>query len=346
METSWKKLFTPKKMLLSGIVLSAVFIVTACSSSGSVDITRLNETESGKIAPLGDVNFDWGDMDIQGGNVDYTFKFKNDGDGDLIIKTASTSCMCTTATVILKDSTNSPAFGMHEVINWGGSVAQGDEFTVKVIFDPLAHGPDAVGPIDRVVSIMTSSVANGNYAKKATPMPGHGGGGSNDNITELRLSGNVLYKNDFATKYPNGKPVSVDVVEISSVVTEGDSPEGVSAGTKTSQQVDYINFEAERVTVENYSELKEKYGDDLSGVNPDGGDIFIVLTLDNHNDDLTAFDYKTMSKLDGQAAVAWKMFAPAVGGHHVSGVLTFPSGTSTSSLVVSGLPVGEAVLNF
>ena len=211
MKTSLKN-FTLKKMLLSGIVLSTVFIVTACGSNGgSVDITRLSETESGKIAPLGDVTFDWGDIDIQGGNVDYTFKFKNDGDGDLIIKTASTSCMCTTATVILKDSTNSPAFGMHEVVNWGGVVPPGEEFTVKVIFDPLAHGPDAVGPIDRVVSIATSSVANGNYAKKAVDH-GHGGSANNDNATELRLSGNVLYKDDFAAKYPNGKPEATETV--------------------------------------------------------------------------------------------------------------------------------------
>lgn len=338
MKTSLKN-FPVRKTLLSGIILSAVFVVTACGpASGSVDITRLNETESGKIAPLGDVSFDWGDVDIQGGNVDYTFKFKNDGDGDLIIKTASTSCMCTTATVILEDSTTSPAFGMHEIINWGGVVASGDEFTVKVVFDPLAHGPDAVGPIDRVVFISTSSIANGNYARKIPSAHAHGGSASNDNVTELRLSGIVLYKDDFAVKYPNGKPVVTEAVS--------EAPVSDSVGIKTSQQVDYINVEAERVTADNYAELKEKYGDDLSGVNPDGGDVFVVLTLDNHNDDLTGFDYKAMSKLDGQAAVSWKMFSPVAGGHHVAGVLTFPSGTSMNSLVVSGLPVGEAVLKF
>jgi hypothetical protein len=331
-----------RKILLGGVVLSAIFVATACSSSGSVDITRLNETESGKIVPLGNVDFDWGDIDIQGGLKDSPlFKFKNDGDGDLIIKTASTSCMCTTATVTLKDSTISPAFGMHEAINWGGVVAPGEEFTVKVVFDPLAHGPDAVGPIDRFVTITTSSVSNGNYAKKPAASHEHSGNVVSGNVTELTLSGNVLYKDDFAAKYPNGKPEVGTEKAADEKVSEGDS-----VGTKASQQVDYINFEAERVTPENYSKLKEENGDDLNDVNPDGGDIFIVLTLDNHNEDLTGFDYKSMSKLGGQVAVAWKVFSTAAGGHHVEGLLTFPSGTFPSPLVISDLPVGEVTLNF
>ena len=231
-----------RKILFGGAVLSAIFVATACSSSGSVDITRLDETESGKIVPLGNVTFDWGDIDIQGGNVDSPlFKFKNDGDGDLIIKTANTSCMCTTATITLSDSTPSPAFGMHEAVNWGGIVAPGEEFTVKAVFDPLAHGPDAVGPIDRFITITTSSVSNGNYAKKPAASHGHSGNVVSGNVTELTLSGNVLYKDDFAAKYPNGKP-EVGTEKVSDEkVSEGDS-----VGTKASQQVDYINLKSQQ----------------------------------------------------------------------------------------------------
>jgi len=142
--------------------------------------------------------FDWGDINIEGGNVDKTFKFKNEGDKDLIIKSAGTSCMCTTAEVKLPDGTLSPKFGMHEKIIWGGIVKPGEEFEVKVVFDPLAHGPQGVGPIQRTVFIETSSEPNGNYAQAQGG--GHGGSGESVIITQIDLTGNVLSESDYEKK--------------------------------------------------------------------------------------------------------------------------------------------------
>ncbi|MBI4975822.1 DUF1573 domain-containing protein [Candidatus Peregrinibacteria bacterium] len=181
---------------LIGISVVASLFLAACSTNSVVDSSKLSVSNSGMIAPVQDLTFDWGDINIQGGKVDRTFKLKNTGEEDLIIKSATTSCMCTNAEITLKDGTKSPNFtmgmGMGGDVQWGGIVKANEEFEVKVVFDPLAHGPDAVGPIQRVVSITTSSKSNGNYAKPAN----HGDG----MVTEINLLGNVLSDKDYQAK--------------------------------------------------------------------------------------------------------------------------------------------------
>lgn len=179
------------------VLALSLFAFSACNTALSVNPELISLTNSGKITPLENPAFDWGDINIEGGNVDRTFKFKNEGDKDLIIKSAGTSCMCTTAEVKLPNGTLSPKFGMHEKIIWGGIVKPGEEFEVKIVFDPLAHGPDGVGPIQREVYIETSSEINGNYAKISG---GEHHGGGDAVVTQIDLSGNVLYKADFEKK--------------------------------------------------------------------------------------------------------------------------------------------------
>lgn len=186
------------KYKLLGIFLLSAVIFSACTGNGE-SLGDLSLTDSGKIAPMEELKYDWKDINIEGGNVSKSFKLKNDGDDDLVIKSALTTCMCTTAQVELANGQKSPEFGMHDKINWGGIVNPGEEFTLNIVFDPMAHGPDAVGPITRGIYLMTSSVENGNYAKKS-----HQTG--NEMVTEIMVSGNVLSKADFEKKQSAEKP--------------------------------------------------------------------------------------------------------------------------------------------
>lgn len=166
------------------LILPAIFIVFLAGCTTSGDSSLLSIENSGKVEPLQDLSFDWEDINIKGGDVEHIFRFKNAGDEDLIIKSAITTCMCTTATIELADGTVSPEFGMHARSKWGASVKPGEEFDVKVVFDPMAHGPDATGPISRSVFLETSSVSNGNYATldpKTDTM-----------TTEMKLEGDIL----------------------------------------------------------------------------------------------------------------------------------------------------------
>lgn len=178
-----------------GISLLATVFLAACSGSsgdGSVDRSLLSLENSGRIAPVTETAYDWGDIDIRGGDVANVFKFRNEGDDDLIVKTASTSCMCTTADIKLSGGSESPQFGMHGRIDWGGIVKPGEEFEIDVVFDPMAHGPSATGPIQRSVYLVTSSVANGSYAR-IEPRSGQ-------MLTEMKVSGNVLSSEDYERK--------------------------------------------------------------------------------------------------------------------------------------------------
>lgn len=104
-------------------------------------------------------NYDFGEVNIFGGKVKTKFNLKNNGGRDLIIKGLETSCMCTEAFLIYEGK-KSPKFGME--MHHGGNanpknfkqiIVSGESAEVEVVFDPLAHGPDATGAVTRTVTI-------------------------------------------------------------------------------------------------------------------------------------------------------------------------------------------------
>ncbi len=83
-----------KKILIS--LISILVIFSACQNS-----TNTSDTENLTVNPNGvpkfefeKIEYDFGKL-IQGEKVSYTFKFKNTGDGNLIIENTRTSCGCT-----------------------------------------------------------------------------------------------------------------------------------------------------------------------------------------------------------------------------------------------------------
>lgn len=134
---------------------------------------ELKESEAAMIEIIGEMSHNWGEIDINGGTVEKTFQIKNSGTDDLIVTNFITSCMCTEARVIINEE-KSPIFGMHSKSGWKGIIKPGETANVKVVFDPMAHGPDAVGPITRFVSFETNAL--------------------NNQKMELEVSGNVIKK--------------------------------------------------------------------------------------------------------------------------------------------------------
>lgn len=116
------------------------------------------EKSSGAKIEVGEVNYDWGEIKIDDGNVENTFVIKNAGSGTLKLSNVSTSCMCTTAQVII-DGNNSPWFGMHAKSVWIGQVPPGQEAELKVVFDPAFHGPSGLGPVTRQIVVETNDVS-------------------------------------------------------------------------------------------------------------------------------------------------------------------------------------------
>lgn len=98
-------------------------------------------------------NYDFGSISMAAGKVSHLFKVKNTRERPVVIEKVYTSCMCTTAVLMMENRRFGP-FGMpghgsipriNQVIN------PGQEVLVEAIFNPAAHGPAGVGPIRRML---------------------------------------------------------------------------------------------------------------------------------------------------------------------------------------------------
>ena len=113
-----------------------------------------------KAAPAGPLvaakpSYDFGKISMAAGKVSHKYWISNESGAPVTINKIYTSCMCTEATLITPSRKKGP-FGMpgHGVApTISEPVAPGQAVQIEVVFDPAAHGPSGVGPIDRIVTI-------------------------------------------------------------------------------------------------------------------------------------------------------------------------------------------------
>jgi len=98
---------------------------------------------------------DFGTISMKNGKVSTTFKVKNIKTEPVALTRLYTSCMCTEAKLNIAGKTEGP-FGMmgHGIIpKFNDPLQPNQEAEVEVVFDPNAHGPAAVGTIERTVTV-------------------------------------------------------------------------------------------------------------------------------------------------------------------------------------------------
>lgn len=105
-------------------------------------------------------NIDLGNIPIRGGKVEAEFTFRNDGDEPVILTNGQTSCMCTEAIVKRENGDvtpriKMPGHGASGAINM--TIEPGEVATLVAIYDPMAHGPNGLGPIKRDIVLATNS---------------------------------------------------------------------------------------------------------------------------------------------------------------------------------------------
>lgn len=147
-----KILFSTAGVLIAGGLLAILIVATSAD--------KTDQSGAAKMV-LETNNFDFGDVSMANGKVTKIINIKNEGDADLEISKLVTSCMCTTAALEV-DGKKSPAFGMAN--GHGGasgplnmSIPPGKSGVLELIFDPNAHGPDAVGPIKRTITLTSNN---------------------------------------------------------------------------------------------------------------------------------------------------------------------------------------------
>src|SRR5680860_52200 len=135
------------------IIIGAIFIF-----SGNKDENKA-ESEGTPKLKVAETRYDFGDISMKDGLATHNFVIENEGDGVLKFSAMETSCMCTSV-ILDVNGKRSPKFGMAGMgtnpRGWSGEILPGESANLEVIFDPNAHGPEATGPITRVVTIETN----------------------------------------------------------------------------------------------------------------------------------------------------------------------------------------------
>ncbi len=146
------------KFLIIGIVFTLLLIGggVVLLSNSKTDTAVTAQVEGLEVNPE---SYDLGDVPINGGVITKEYDVKNTTDKVLKLKKIATSCMCTKAKVTIGEK-KTKLFGMEGMGDSNPPVnlelKAGEVAKVTAIFDPAAHGPQGVGPIDRTVMLTFS----------------------------------------------------------------------------------------------------------------------------------------------------------------------------------------------
>ena len=128
---------------------------TAASVQGAPGAS--SNSKSALTAP--EIFYNFGTISMKNGNVTKEFTVTNPTDQDVTVKTVLASCMCTTAFLVGPDGSTKGPFrmpGMGYVPPADETIPPGESRTIRVVYDPNAHGPAGVGRIDRFVTLTDS----------------------------------------------------------------------------------------------------------------------------------------------------------------------------------------------
>ena len=160
-----------KKGTIIAVSLIALAVVGIMLLGRSIEGAMSLQTEVTVKSELSALEtlYDFGVISMKNGNVVHTFKVTNPTDKDLTVERLSTSCMCTTAYIVEGASRSGP-FGM---AGMGGTKTSTifkawQSKDIEVVFDPNAHGPAGVGPMQRFVHL--TDAAGGKLQLQITGM--------------------------------------------------------------------------------------------------------------------------------------------------------------------------------
>jgi hypothetical protein len=144
-----------KDILMVGLLAAGAFVgvmllgrttESAMSSQGDIAVkTALSTPET---------LYDFGEVRMKDGKVSHRFTVSNPTDKELTAEYLSTSCMCTTA-YIVDDKAQGGPYGMEGMSSGKARMLfkPGESREIEVVFDPNAHGPAGVGPLQRFVTL-------------------------------------------------------------------------------------------------------------------------------------------------------------------------------------------------
>ena len=148
-----------RRILFVAVIAAVVLLGAVYAFKNTGTPKEVTAEGSGGDLVLEESSYDFGTISMVNGNVEKSFVIRNGGTEPLEIKKMYTSCMCTTAFYEAEGQKALGPFGMpgHGFVPpVGKTLAPGASATVRIVFDPAAHGPSGVGRISRVVTIDTN----------------------------------------------------------------------------------------------------------------------------------------------------------------------------------------------
>ncbi len=143
-------------------VIAGLFLWGAAGKGGTTQSVQQAAADSGEKSALvaAETFHDFGTISMKDGDVTKDFIITNPTNESITVSTVLTSCMCTTAFIVEPDGNLKGPFGMQGmgyVPPANEVIKAGESRTVRVMYDPNAHGPAGVGKIDRFVALADSA---------------------------------------------------------------------------------------------------------------------------------------------------------------------------------------------
>ena len=143
------------------IIIGLIVVIVAGLASYYFFGLRGNIASAGGVILVSPTEYDLGEVPYEGGIVVREFNVENAGEEDLKISSLETSCGCTSAQIIYEGE-ESRKFGMKpNTSSWSERINPGDSATLRVFFDPTAHGPEGTGPFRRAIWVQSSGLEEG-----------------------------------------------------------------------------------------------------------------------------------------------------------------------------------------
>lgn len=141
-----------KKVIIVVFVTLAIFaggFYLVSKGDNSASDLSLPKVEANDVQVSPD-NYDIGRVLMKSGIVTREYEIKNNSENVLRLKKIVTSCMCTKAQAVLGDK-RTRFYGMEKNPNIDFDIPGGSTAKLVVRFDPVAHGVQGVGPLNRSV---------------------------------------------------------------------------------------------------------------------------------------------------------------------------------------------------
>ncbi|MBI2959718.1 MAG: DUF1573 domain-containing protein [Betaproteobacteria bacterium] len=170
----WKnKIALAAGLFVLAVVMVIVFGIPKPEAKAPATVEKIESPRSSGALAARESKFDFGSISMAAGKVTHNYWIRNTGATPIVITKLYTSCMCTTAALVKAgrkfDPYGMPGHGYIPALN--EPLAPNEDAMIEIVFDPAAHGPAGVGPIERVVTIENNAAPPLELALSAVVTP-------------------------------------------------------------------------------------------------------------------------------------------------------------------------------